>query len=124
MKKLKKGKLRRLIKAESRGATATVRHAEAFTLYLRTECHLAENTVAAYSRDMRRFVGWLGDRKIADHRPSKLRPRKAQYWHQRGDKTLGIGHVFKYPYGYYDLLRRAKDEQLAAELDSKAYQIF
>ncbi|OUX49401.1 MAG: hypothetical protein CBE43_10235 [Rhodopirellula sp. TMED283] len=65
-----------------------------------------------------------GDRKIADHRPSKLRPRKAQYWHQRGDKTLGIGHVFKYPYGYYDLLRRAKDEQLAAELDSKAYQIF
>ncbi|MDC0317587.1 hypothetical protein OAM37_03570 [bacterium] len=64
------------------------------------------------------------DRKIADHRPSKLRPRQAQYWEQRGDKTLGIGHVFKYPYGYYDLLRRAKDNQLAAELDSKAYQIF
>jgi hypothetical protein len=64
------------------------------------------------------------DRKIADHRPSKMRPDQAQYWNQRGDKTLGIGHVFKYPYGYYDLLRRAKDNQLAAELDSKAYQIF
>ncbi|MCH1438611.1 MAG: hypothetical protein L7W43_03085 [Rubripirellula sp.] len=65
-----------------------------------------------------------GDRKIADHRPSKLRPLKTQYWKQRGDRTLGIGHVFKYPYGYYDLLRRANDDQLAAELDAKAYQIF
>lgn len=65
-----------------------------------------------------------GDRKIADHRPSKLRPDEAQYWNKRGDKTLGIGHVFKYPYGYYDLVRRANDDQLAAELDAKAYQIF
>ena len=64
------------------------------------------------------------DRKIADHRPSKLRPHQARYWNQRGDKTLGIGHVFKYPYGYYDLIRRANDNQLAAELDAKAYQIF
>lgn len=30
--------------------------------YLRTECHLAENTVAAYGRDLRRFDGWLGER--------------------------------------------------------------
>ena len=63
-------------------------------------------------------------RKIADHQPSKLRPSQVSYWKQRGDKTLGIGHVFKYPYGYYDLLRRANDEQLAVELDAKAYQIF
>ena len=63
-------------------------------------------------------------RKIADHHPSKLRPSQVSYWKQRGDKTLGIGHVFKYPYGYYDLLRRANDEQLAVELDAKSYQIF
>ena len=28
--------------------------------YLRTECHLSENTVAAYHRDTRRFLRWLG----------------------------------------------------------------
>lgn len=65
-----------------------------------------------------------GDRKIADHKPSELRPSQTNYWKQRGNKTLGIGHVFKYPYGYYDLLRRANDVELAAELDAKAYQIF
>ena len=66
MKKLKKGKLRRLIKGENPDSNAVVRHAEAFTVYLRTECHLAENTVAAYSPDMRRFIGWLEGRQVAD----------------------------------------------------------
>lgn len=36
----------------------------AFIDYIRDECRLAENTVAAYQRDMRRFVGWLEDRSI------------------------------------------------------------
>lgn len=31
-----------------------------FTDYLRTECHLAENTVAAYGRDLKRLLTWLG----------------------------------------------------------------
>lgn len=35
-----------------------------FSEYLRTECHLAENTVAAYQRDLRRFRQWLGDRNV------------------------------------------------------------
>ncbi len=64
------------------------------------------------------------DRKIADRQPSKLRPHQTRYWNQRRDNTLGIGHIFKYPYGYYDLIRRANDNQLGAELDSKAYPIF
>lgn len=36
-----------------------------FANYLRGECHLADNTVAAYRRDMRRFFEWLGKRGIA-----------------------------------------------------------
>ena len=32
--------------------------------YLRGECHLAANTIAAYGRDMERFKNWLGKRKI------------------------------------------------------------
>ncbi len=63
-------------------------------------------------------------RKIKDHAPSPLRPNQAKYWQQRGDKAVGIGHVFKYPYGYYDLLRRANDETLAETLDAKAYHLF
>ena len=37
---------------------------EAFVRYSRSECHLAENTVAAYDRDLRRFVEWLGPRRL------------------------------------------------------------
>jgi integrase/recombinase XerD len=33
--------------------------------YLRTECHLAVNTIAAYQRDLTRFREWLGGRAVA-----------------------------------------------------------
>jgi hypothetical protein len=65
-----------------------------------------------------------GDRKIKDHKFSKLRPDDTEYWQKRGNKTLGLGHVFKYPYAYYDLLSRAKDPDLEKTLDAKAWQLF
>lgn len=40
----------------------TARWQDRFVSYLRTECHLAENTVAAYGRDLRRFDAWLAQR--------------------------------------------------------------
>jgi len=33
-----------------------------FLAYLRGECHLSENTIAAYGRDMKRFAQWVGRR--------------------------------------------------------------
>ncbi len=45
-------------------SSAAGRYAAAFVEYLRTECHLAENTVAAYRRDLTRFGRWLDGRKI------------------------------------------------------------
>lgn len=50
---------------------STQRLTAAFLDYLRGECRLADNTVAAYQRDIRRFQRWLGNRdviklKIAD----------------------------------------------------------
>ena len=33
---------------------------EGFVAYSAGECHLAENTVAAYRRDLTRFFVWLG----------------------------------------------------------------
>ncbi len=65
-----------------------------------------------------------GDRKIKDHKFTKLRPDDVKYWQERGSKTLGLGHVFKYPYAYYDLLSRAKDAELQKEFDTKAWQLF
>ncbi|APZ93193.1 hypothetical protein [Fuerstiella marisgermanici] len=65
-----------------------------------------------------------GDRRIKDHQPTTLRPDDSDYWQQRGNNTLGLGHVFKYPYAYYDLIARAEDEQLARELNSKAWHLF
>ena len=37
---------------------------DAFVQYSAGECHLAANTVAAYRRDLRRFVNWLDGRSI------------------------------------------------------------
>ncbi|MCL2349317.1 MAG: tyrosine recombinase XerD [Planctomycetaceae bacterium] len=38
---------------------------ESFIEYLAGECHLAENTVAAYRRDMQHFWEWRGDRLVS-----------------------------------------------------------
>ncbi len=43
---------------------AASRLAASFCDYLRSECHLADNTVAAYQRDLRRFGKWLGAKSI------------------------------------------------------------
>lgn len=51
-------------KAKPRGDIAQ-RLASAFLDYLRGECRLADNTVAAYQRDIRRFYNWLGGKSIA-----------------------------------------------------------
>jgi integrase/recombinase XerD len=45
---------------------------ESFLRYLRTECHLAENTVAAYGRDLKRLFAWLGNRRLGQLRVSEL----------------------------------------------------
>ncbi|MCD0460909.1 site-specific tyrosine recombinase XerD [Roseiconus lacunae] len=37
---------------------------EDFLNYLRGECHLADNTVSAYGRDLTRFIEWLGERRL------------------------------------------------------------
>ena len=52
-------KPRRVAAAEN-----VARWRESFVRYLRSECHLAENTVLAYDRDLRRFIAWLGNRRI------------------------------------------------------------
>lgn len=45
---------------------------ESFEHYLRSECHLAGNTVAAYGRDLKRFLEWLQGRSPVDLSISQL----------------------------------------------------
>jgi len=60
-------KPRRVAAAEN-----AARWREAFVRYLRTECHLADNTVLAYDRDLRRFFTWLGGRRVEGLKISDL----------------------------------------------------
>lgn len=72
MAKIIKGKKKRLKPKPLSQSNVTKRWFEAFTDYLRTECHLAENTVMAYSRDLKCFVEWLQDRSVAQLNISEL----------------------------------------------------
>jgi hypothetical protein len=63
-------------------------------------------------------------KRIPEHRPSQLRPDTAAYWQKRGDRAVDIGHVFKYPYSYFDLLRRVDDPDLKREWEAKEYRVF
>jgi integrase/recombinase XerD len=49
-------------KVSSGGGGQTERWIAACLDYLRSECHLAANTIEAYRRDLRRFNQWLGGR--------------------------------------------------------------
>ncbi len=56
---------RKLIKARSASKARPIgRWSDAFVDYLAGECRLAENTVAAYRRDINRFHKWLGSRNL------------------------------------------------------------
>jgi hypothetical protein len=63
-------------------------------------------------------------KRIPDHKPSSLQPREAKYWQSRGDHAVDIGHVFKYPYSYYNLLRRANDTELKKDWEAKMFHLF
>ncbi|MEZ6093752.1 MAG: site-specific tyrosine recombinase XerD [Pirellulaceae bacterium] len=57
-------KLQRLIQKPEIVRPQNTEWFETFPEYLRSECHLSENTVAAYTRDMKRFSDWLAGRNI------------------------------------------------------------
>jgi integrase/recombinase XerD len=60
------GPRRKLLKPAAVAPSAvTGRWIDSFVNYLRSECHLSENTVAAYHRDLNRFYIWLAGRRIA-----------------------------------------------------------
>lgn len=66
-------RLRKKVKPRRESADREAsRWREDFANYLRSECHLADNTVEAYSRDLARFFQWLGSRRIQQLKISDL----------------------------------------------------
>ena len=64
---------RKILKPRREGAhREATRWQEDFADYLRTECHLAANTVAAYRRDLAKFFTWLGSRRMQSLSVSEL----------------------------------------------------
>lgn len=55
---------RKLIVRPRQKSTFRERWLASFVLYIKNECHLAENTVEAYRRDLERFSTWLGNRQV------------------------------------------------------------
>ncbi len=63
------------------------------------------------------------DKGRPEHEQTSRSPLQAEYWKERsGDWSLG--HVLKYPYGYYGLLRHVDDPDLAARCEAVAYRVF
>jgi integrase/recombinase XerD len=56
----------RKLSPQSKSKPPGARWTEAFAHYLASECHLAENSVAAYRRDLRRFFQWFGNRSLPE----------------------------------------------------------
>lgn len=70
MNRLKKSRLESSKAAKTKSAIG--RWHESFIEYLRSECHLSENTVQAYRRDLVHFRSWLSNRNEAQLTVSEL----------------------------------------------------
>jgi hypothetical protein len=63
------------------------------------------------------------DKPRPEHPQSDLRPHQRAYWEKRAERSIGIGHCFKYPYGFYGLLDLVQDVRLERQCIQAAYHI-
>ena len=64
------------------------------------------------------------DKPRPEHPASERRPLECSYWQTRRDQPVGIGHCFKYPYGFYGLAALAQDPALEQRCLDEGYHIF
>jgi hypothetical protein len=63
------------------------------------------------------------DKPRPEHPPSNLYPHQRAYWEARRDRPVGIGHVFKYPYGFYKWMDLCRDPELKGRCMQAAYHV-
>ena len=64
------------------------------------------------------------DKVCPEHAESQCTPLEQQYWERLRGESVGIGHCFKYPYGFYGLMALARDAALKERCAAEAYHIF
>jgi len=84
---------------------------------------LAHNAYRMYIKTIRGGPGET-DRHIPDHSPFSLTPLDYGYWAQRNPVRPGLGHAFKYPYSFYNLLPGLNDTDLKQRCLAAGYKIF
>lgn len=75
-----------------------------FARYLTAECHLADNSVAAYRRDLNRFFAWLGHRRLARLDVAAL-GRYAEWLHHRGLAASSVSRHIASLKGFFRFLQ-------------------
>lgn len=107
-----------------RTASEIREHRESFLRYLRSECHLAENTVKAYGRDLERFTVWLGGRRLAGLTVAELAGYPAWLREQQLAPTSVSRHVvsLKVFFKYLQLEGVLTENQAALLASQKLWQ--
>ena len=59
-----------------------------------------------------------------EHPPSELVSRQWAYWQARRTRPVGMGHLFKYPYGFYGWTDLVQDSDLRGRCIQAAYHVF
>ncbi len=116
---------RKILKPRREGANrAAARWQEDFANYLRTECHMAANTVEAYRRDLARFFQWLGSRRMQSLSVSELAGYPAWLAEQSLAPKSVTRHVasLKVFYKYLQLEGAIVDNQAALLGTQKLWQ--
>ena len=81
-----------------------------------------EHAFGLYMRRIRR--GPLAtDVPRPEHPKSDLQPHEQAYWERRSQGSVEIGHLFKYPYGFYGLMALSDDDRLKQQARENAYRI-
>lgn len=122
---LKKKLLKKSLKPRRESeAENSHRLTEAFARYLQTECHLADNTVAAYRRDLTRFFTWLCGRRIASLTVSDLTSYPGWLREQKLASSSIGRHVasLKVFFQYLQLEGRLNDNQASLLSSPKLWQ--
>lgn len=116
---------RKILKPRREGANReAARWQEDFANYLRTECHMAANTVEAYRRDLARFFKWLGSRRMQSLSVSELAGYPAWLTEQLLAPKSVTRHVasLKVFYKYLQLEGAIVDNQAALLGSQKLWQ--
>lgn len=83
----------------------------------------ARDAYRMYIKTMRRGPNET-DRRIAEHPFTSPTPLDHYYWAHGKQIRHGLGHAFKYPYSFYNLLQELKDPKLKRCVLQEAYRIF